>query len=282
MTYEAYLNGEKVIVTAALTGGVHGKEANPNIPETPEEIGKAAAEAEAAGASVVHVHARRDNGERAFATERFQTIDDEIRKRADDLVIQHSTGGTGAPLEKRRQPLRTDPAPEMASLDMGPLNRYAHLTSENTRGMVDSLADEMAERGIKPELEVFNDGHINEVYGLLDRRDLAEPFYATLIFGNGTVTPPQPQNFLNAIDNLPDGALFNTLGFGRHQLPFATMGIMFGGHVRVGLEDNVYYRRGELAESSAQLVRRVVNVAETLGREVATPAEARDILDLPT
>jgi len=280
MSYKDYLAGVPVIVTAALTGGVHGKEANPALPETPEEIGKAAAAAEAAGAAVVHVHARGDSGERSFATERFQAIDDAIRKYAEDVIIQHSTGGTGAPAEKRHQPLRTDPAPEMASLDMGPLNRYDHLTSENTRGMVDALHEEMVERGIKPELELFNDGHINEAHGLLARRELAEPVYATLIFGGGTLTRPRPRNLLNAVDNLPEGALFNTLGFGQHQLPFVTMGILLGGHVRVGLEDNVYYQRGELAESNAQLVERVRRVAGELGRAVASPEQAREILNL--
>jgi 3-keto-5-aminohexanoate cleavage enzyme len=280
VSYADYLDREPVVVTAALTGGVHGKEANPNLPETPDEIGRAAAEAEAAGAAVVHLHARTANGERSFATERFQEIDDAVREYADDVIIQHSTGGTGAPPADRHRPLRTDPAPEMASLDMGPLNRYDHLTSENTRAMVDGLHEEMVERGIKPELELFNDGHINEAHGLLERRDLAEPVYATLIFGGGTLTPPRPRNLLNAVDNLPDGATFNTLGFGPHQLPFATLGILLGGHVRVGLEDNVYYRRGELAESNAQLVERVVRVAEELGRPVATPAEARERLGL--
>lgn len=280
MSYESYLDGKPVVVTAALTGGVHGKEANPNLPETPEEIGRAAAAAEAAGAAVVHVHAREPNGERSFATERFQAIDDAVRDHADDVIIQHSTGGTGAPDAARHRPLRTDPPPEMASLDMGPLNRYQHLTSENTRALVDSLHDEMRDRGIKPELEVFNDGHSNEVHGLLERADVDEPTYATLIFGNGTLTRPRPRNLLNAIDDLPAAAEFNTLGFGPHQLAFATMGVLFGGHVRVGLEDNVYYERGELAESNAQLVERVVRVTDELGRPVATPAQAREILGL--
>ncbi|WP_135304657.1 BKACE family enzyme [Haloarcula amylovorans] len=280
MTYEAYLDGDPVIVTAALTGGVHGKETNPNIPETPEEIGRAAGAVEAAGASVVHLHARQQNGERSFETERFQEIDDAVRRHTDDIIVQHSTGGTGAPDADRHLPLRTDPPPEMASLDMGPLNRYDLLTSENTRGLVDSLHAEMVERGIKPELEVFNDGHRNELHGLLDRRDLADPVYATLIFGPGTLTRPRPENFLTATGDLPDGTLFNTLGFGRHQLPFAVMGLLFGGHVRVGLEDNVYYRRGEPAESNAQLVERVVRLAEELGRPLATTDESRSILGL--
>jgi len=280
MTYEDFLAGEPLIVTAALTGGVHGKEANPNLPETPEEIGRAAADAVEAGASVVHLHAREANGERAFSTERFQAIDDAVREHAGDGVIQHSTGGTAVPDELRQQPLRTDPPPEMASLDMGPVNRYDHLTSENTRATVEALHEEMVERGIKPELEVFNDGHLSEVHGLLERRDLAEPVYATVLFGGGTLTRPRPANFLNAIANLPEGALFNTIGTGRHQLPFATMGILFGGHVRVGLEDSVYYEAGELAESNAQLVDRVVELADTLGRPVATPDRTREILGL--
>lgn len=278
--YEAYLDDDPVIITAALTGGVHGKEANPNLPETPEEIGRAAGEVEAAGASVVHLHARKPNGERSFETDRFQEIDDAVRRHTDDIIIQHSTGGTGVPDDARHQPLRTDPPPEMASLDMGPLNRYERLTSENTRALVDSLHAEMVDRGIKPELEVFNGGHLNEVSGLLDRRDLADPVYATLIFGPGTLAPPTPANFLNAIDNLPEGALFNTLGFGRHQLPFATMGLLFGGHVRVGLEDNVYYDSGELAENNARLVERVVRLADELGRPVASAAEAREVLSV--
>jgi 3-keto-5-aminohexanoate cleavage enzyme len=280
VSYADFLADEPLIVTAALTGGVHGKEANPAIPETPAEIGQAAGTAEAAGASVVHLHAREPNGERSFETERFQAIDEAVREHAEDVILQHSTGGTGAPTAVRAQPLRTDPPPEMASLDMGPLNRYEHLTSENTRATVDALYDEMSERGIKPELELFNDGHVNEAHGLLERRDLAEPVHTTLIFGPGTLTRPRPRNFLNAIGNLPDGATFNTLGFGRHQLPFATMGILFGGHVRVGLEDNVYYEAGELAESNAQLVERVVRIAGELGRPVATPDQARSILGL--
>lgn len=280
MSYETYLAGEPVIITAALTGGVHGKEVSPHLPERPAEIAETAAACEEAGAAIVHLHARRENGERAFSRERFQELTEAVRDRT-DLVIQHSTGGTGAPDDLRHEPLRTDPAPDMASLDMGPLNRYQHLTSENTRALVESLAEEMRERGIKPEMELFNGGHVNEVYEVLDRRPdlLEEPLYATLIFGGGTTERPTPDNFRRLIDLLPAGTLFNTLGFGQHQLPFAAMGIVFGGHVRVGLEDNRYFRRGELA-TNAQLVERAATLARTLERPVATPDEARDILGI--
>ncbi|MFB6117877.1 3-keto-5-aminohexanoate cleavage protein [Halosegnis sp.] len=279
MSYETYLAGEPVIITAALTGGVHGKEANPAIPEAPEEIAAAAEACEAAGASVVHLHARDEHGERAFSRERFQALTRSVRERT-DLVVQHSTGGTGAPDDSRHEPLRTDPAPDMASLDMGPLNRYDRLTSENTRGLIDSLATEMAERGIKPEMELFNSGHITEARRLIEEGPLEPPYYGTLIFGNGTLTRPTPGNFLASVRDLPEETLFNTVGFGPHQLPFTAMGLIFGGHVRVGLEDNVYYRRGELATSNAQLVERAAKLAETLERPVATPAEAREILEL--
>lgn len=278
MTYEAYRNGKPVIVTAALTGGVQGKEANQNVPETPADVAEAAAAAEDAGASILHLHARTESGERAFATARFQELTGAVRDATDDAIIQHSTGGTAAPDALRAEPLRTDPAPEMASLDMGPLNRYDHLTSENTRALVAALHEEMQARGIKPELELFNGGHLNEALGIWD--DLADPPYVNLVFGGGTTTVPHPRNLLNLTDNLPAGAEFTTLAFGPHQLPLTTMSMLLGGHVRVGLEDNLYYRKGEPAESSAQLINRSVRIAEELGRPVASPAEAREMLGL--
>jgi len=278
VSYDDYRDGKPLIVTAALTGGVHGKEANPNVPETPEEVAEAAAAAEEAGASILHLHAREDSGERAFSTERFQELTEAVRAATDDVVIQHSTGGTAAPDALRAEPLRTDPAPEMASLDMGPLNRYDHLTSENTRALVDALHEEMQARGIKPELEVFNGGHLNESLRIWDELD--EPPYVNLVFGGGTTTIPSPRNLLNMVENVPDGAEFNILAFGPHQLPLTTMGILLGGHVRVGLEDNLYYAKGTQAESNAQLVERTVRIAEELGRPVASTAEAREILHL--
>ena len=278
--YGAYLDGEPVVVTAALTGGIHGKEANPNLPETPAEVAAAARECEEAGAAIVHLHARRESGERAFSRERFQELTEAVRAATDDVVVQHSTGGTGAPLQRRRQSLRTDPPPEMASLDMGPLNRSRHLTATNTRGTIDSLAAEMADREIVPEMEAFNSGHRNEVHRLVERDAVPDPPYVNLIFGPGTLERPHPRNLLNAARDLPAGAAFNTLAFGPHQLPLTTVATTLGGHVRVGLEDNLYYRRGELAVSNAQLVERTVSIAERLGRPVATPAETRELFDL--
>ena len=277
MTYDDYLEGKPVIVTAAITGGVHGKEAHPELPETPAEIAASAAECEAAGASVLHLHARRDNGERAFSRERFQEVTDAVRAATDDVIVQHSTGGTAAPDGLRAEPLRTNPPPEMASLDVCPVNRYDRLTSENTRATIEGLHNEMRDRGIKPELELFNNGGVGETRRLLD--ELREPPYLNLIFGPGTLSPPSPRSLLALVDELPANAEFNLLGFGRHQLPLTTLSILLGGHVRVGLEDNLYYERGELA-TNAQLVARAVRIAEELGRPVASTAQARETLGL--
>lgn len=278
MTYDSYLNGKPVIITAALTGGVQGKETIPNLPETPSEIAEAAVECEEAGASIVHLHARRENGERAFTTKRFQEVSNAVRKATDNIILQHSTGGTAAPDDLRAEPLRTDPAPEMASLDMGPLNRYAKLTSENTRDLINNLHEEMLNRGIKPELEVFNGGHLNESMQIWD--ELESPPYVNLVFGGGTTTIPHPRNLVTLVDNLPPDTEFNILGFGQHQLPLTTQGLLLGGHVRVGLEDNSYYRQGEPAESNAQLVNRAVRIANELERPVASPNDARSILGI--
>jgi 3-keto-5-aminohexanoate cleavage enzyme len=203
---------------------------------------------------------------------------DAVREATDDAIIQHSTGGTAAPDALRAEPLRTDPAPEMASLDMGPLNRYDHLTSENTRALVAAFHEEMQARSIKPELELFNGGHLNEALQIWD--EFEEPPYVNLVFGGGTTTIPHPRNLLNLVENVPANAEFTTLAFGPHQLPLTTMSMLLGGHLRVGMEDNLYYRKGEPAASSAQLVRRSVRIAEELGRPVASPAEAREILGL--
>ena len=277
MAYEDYLDKEKLILTVATTGGIHGKDANPNLPEQPHEIAEHARESERLGASIVHVHGRNEHGENDAS--RLQAVNDAIRERCEDIIIQNTTGGQ-APYDQRVQGIRTDPYPEMASLDMGPFNRGRQIITEHTRENIENLAVEMTEKGIKPELEVFNNGHLNEVYRLLEKDILEPPYYINLVFGPGTFTIPSPENLLNMVGNLPEGSLFNVLGIGKHQLPLTTMSILTGGHVRVGMEDNLYYRRGEPVESNAQLVGRSAELARALGRELATPAETREILGM--
>ncbi|XVH33591.1 3-keto-5-aminohexanoate cleavage protein (plasmid) [Haloferacaceae archaeon DSL9] len=275
--YEDYLNRKKLILTVATTGGVHGKDANPNLPEQPEEIAAQVRECEKQGAAIVHVHGRDEHGENS--ARRLQEVNDAIRERCDDIIIQNTTGGQSV-LEERIKGIRTTPYPDMASLDMGPFNRDQHIITEHNRHNIELLAKEMREKGIKPELEVFNNGHLNEVYRLIDLGLLEEPYYINIIFGKGTFSIPSPENLLNLVNNLPENAEFNVLATGPHQLPLTTMGAVLGGHVRVGMEDNLYYRRGEPVESNAQLVGRSARIVEELDRELATPDEAREILGM--
>jgi 3-keto-5-aminohexanoate cleavage enzyme len=277
MSYEDYLDDRKVILTVAPTGGVHGKDKNPNLPEQPEEIAEQVAACEELGASICHLHARDEHGENDAG--RLQEVNDAVRERCDDIVIQNTTGGQST-YDARVQGIRTDPVPEMASLDMGPFNRGQHIITEHTRNNIDSLAAEMREKGIKPELECFNNGHINEAYRLIERGALEEPYYFNLVFGHGTFTPPTPENVLNLVSNLPENAEFNLLAVGPHQLPLTTLSMILGGHVRIGMEDNLYYRRGEPAQSNAQLVERTARIADLLEVDLATPDETRERLGI--
>ena len=277
MSYEDYLSDRKTILTVAPTGGVHGKDKNPNLPEQPAEIAEQVAACEELGASICHLHARDEHGENDAA--RIQAVNDAVRDRCDDIVIQNTTGGQST-YDARVEGIRTDPYPEMASLDMGPFNRGQHIITEHNRHNIDRLAAEMREKGIKPELECFNNGHVNEVYRLIDRGALEEPYYFNLVFGHGTFTPPTPENVLNLVSNLPENSEFNLLAVGRHQLPLTTLSMILGGHVRVGMEDNLYYRKGEPAQSNSQLVERTARIADLLDADLATPAETRERLGL--
>lgn len=277
MTYQDYLDRRKIVLTVATTGGVHGKDANQNLPEQPEEIAAQVRECERLGAAIVHVHGRDEHGENDPT--RLQAVNDAIREQCDDIIIQNTTGGQ-SPFENRVAGIRTDPPPEMASLDMGPFNRGKHIITEHTRHNIERLAREMRSKGIKPEMEAFNNGHLNEVHRLIDKDILEPPYYINLILGPGTFTIPRPRNLLNLVDNLPEESVFNVLATGPHQLPLTTLGAIMGGHVRVGMEDNLYYDRGEPAVSNAQLVRRTAEIVQRLGRDLATPAEAREILGI--
>jgi 3-keto-5-aminohexanoate cleavage enzyme len=278
MTYADYRAGTPVVVTAALTGGVHGKDRHPNLPEQPDEIAAQAADCVAAGAAVLHLHARDAAG--AHDLSRLQEVTEAVRDACgDDVVVQHSTGGCG-PLADRVHGLRTDPPPEMASLDMGPFNRGYDTITQHSRANIETLAREMRSRGITPELEVFNGAQLSEVRRLIERGLVDEPPYVNLIFGEG-FTPPTPGNVCNLVHNLPPGAPFSVLATGPHQLPLTTLSVILGGHVRVGMEDNLHYRRGEPVRDNAQLVERAVRIVRELERPVATAADARTLLGVP-
>jgi 3-keto-5-aminohexanoate cleavage enzyme len=279
--FEDYFE-KKVILSVATTGGLHGKEANPNLPTQPEEVARDVAACEEAGASIVHLHARDEDGEDTKDLARFQALRDAIDEHCDDIIVNFTTGGGGIyPREERIAPvLETDPRPEVATIDVGPMNFGQTRTAINPREMSEEYARRMREAGVKPEIEVFNQGHVPEFEHLIEEGLLDTPYWATVILGMQTGTPPHPRNLVNFVDNLPPDTEWQALAVGRYQLPLTTMAMIMGGHVRVGMEDNVYYRKGELAESNAQLVRRSARIADELDRPIASAEDARTMLGL--
>lgn len=284
MGYEGYSDyfDKELIVSVATTGGMHGKEANPNLPEQPEEIVEDLRECEQAGASIVHVHARDEEGEPTKDVAKFQELRELIDERCNDMLVNFTTGpgGDQSRAGRLRPTLETEPTPDLATVDLGPLNPHDDFIAENTRSQNEEYAEKMREKGVKPELEVFGPGHLTEAHHLVDEGLLDPPYWTTLILGMRTGTIPRPRNLLNLVDNLPEGSEWQCMAIGEHQLPLTTMAILLGGHVRVGMEDNIYYREGELAESNAQLVERVAGIADLLERPIASPDDTREILNL--
>lgn len=277
---------EKLIITAALTGGIHGKEANPALPEQPDEIIRDAVDCYNAGAAIVHLHARDKQGRGVGDPKIFSEMNEGIRAQC-PVVVQNTTGGPGIPVEKRI--LSLDAKPEMASLNMGSVVFFVGDKKDikeqlfmNLRSEIEAFAKAMLERNIKPELEVYNPSMFGEVENLIQKGLLKKPYYVNFVMNVGGMGgyAGTPKNLLTMMEHLPEGAVFNVSGVGRAQLPLNTMAILTGGHARVGLEDNVFYRKGELARSNAQFVERVVRVAKEIGREIATPDEARKILGI--
>lgn len=316
---EHFKNWPPVIITCAITGGVHGKGANPALPETPEEQADSTYEAYKAGASVVHIHAR-DPGMN-YATnsanaEDYYKANHLVRERCPDLIVNNTCSG----MFKEQDPevinkFFADCNPELASLDVGML--YMRMKVRSPFDLVDpdeSVLEMLKQRGltvvdektlqyegvdmlgytqtekfaramkaadIKPELEVFNSQSWWFVDNLINQNLIDPPYWCQLVFGqDGACSPPTPMSALDMIDNMPPKSLFSAIGTGSLELPIITLSLIMGGHLRVGLEDNVYYKRGEKAESNAQLVARAVRLVHELNREVATPAQAREMLGI--
>lgn len=290
-----------MIIQVALTGGFQGKESNPNIPETAEEQADQVFEAYKAGASVVHVHARdpKNYGQMTSNPEDYSRVNKMIRERCPDIVINNTTGGSPTmKAEERMACLYADPKPDVASLNPGPFMinyqrperpesiphpREAALidaTMPITYGEVFSFAEKMKERGIKPEVELFHPGHYWVVRDLIKKNLMTPPYIIQLVMGFQTSIFPTPWNVLSCVQELPDNSVFLIPGVGAFELPMNAMAIILGGHVRVGLEDNYLYSRGELAKSNAQLVERAARMGRDMNREIATPAQAREMLGL--
>lgn len=268
---------DKLIITAAICGAEVTKENNPNVPYTVEEIGREAESAYKAGASIIHLHVRYDDGTPTQDKERFRLCMEEIRRRCPDVIIQPSTGGAvGMSNDERLQPIEL--LPEMATLDCGTLNFGGDEIFVNTENTIKYFGQRMIEKGIKPEIEVFDKGMVDYAIKFAKQGYILKPMHFDFVLGVQMTATARDLAFM--VDSIPEGSTWTVAGVGRYQFPMAALGIVMGGHVRVGFEDNVYISKGVLAKSNGELVEKVVRLANELGREVATPDEARQILGL--
>ncbi len=274
---------DKVIITVAQTGALVTKEMNPNIPEQPDEIAASAYECYNEGAAICHIHGRDKKGENTSDVEVFKAIRKGIRDRC-NLIIQYSTGG-GPNLTQEQRIECLQASPEMASLNMGTMMRisgkYAGVPWSNMPHEIELYVSKMRDLGIKPEMEVYNVAMFQQVNDIIKKGFVGKPYYINIVLGMKYqgACDATPKMLSTMIDFLPDDALFNCTAVGSAQLPMTTMAMILGGCVRVGLEDNIFYRKGELA-TNAQLVARTVRIARELGKEPAIPDEAREILGL--
>lgn len=270
---------EKLIITAAICGAEVTKEQNPSVPYTVEEIGREAEKAYKAGASIIHLHVREDDGTPTQCKQRFAECIEEIKRRCPEVIIQPSTGGAvGMSNRERLQP--TELLPEMATLDCGTCNFGGDDIFVNTENTIKEFGARMIELDIKPEVEVFDKGMIDMAIRLQRKGFIKAPMHFNLVMGvNGGINA-EIRDFVFMKGSIPPGSTYTVSGIGRNEFPLAAMAIIDGGHVRVGFEDNVYLSKGVLAKSNGELVEKVARLAKELGREVATPAEARAILGI--
>jgi 3-keto-5-aminohexanoate cleavage enzyme len=275
---------DKVIITVAQTGALVTKQMNPDLPEQPEEIAASAYACYNEGAAIVHIHARDPSGQNTASIETFREIHEKIRARA-NIIIQDSTGG-GPNLSQEERINCLKAGPEMASLNMGTMMRlsgpYAGVPWSNMPHEIEIYVKRMRELGVKPEMEVYSHPMLRDVNSLISKGLVDKPYYINIVLGMKYqgACDATPRILWSILDMLPPEAIFNCTAVGSAQLPLTTMSMILGGCVRVGMEDNLYYRKGEMAASNSQLVARTVRLARELGKEPATPDEARQILGL--
>ena len=268
-----------VIITAALTGSRISREQTPHIPITPEEIAAEGIAAWRAGAAIVHIHVRGADGAGAQDMDAFRRVTEALRAETDVILCLTTSGipGKNLPTAERIAPLAL--RPEMASFDAGTIQMEAGMFV-NEPEFLDALAAEALARGVKLELECFDLGMVHTALRYRAEGKIPAPLHFQFVTGTRYGMPATAPALVAAVDLLPEGSTWSVIGVGRTQTPMAMLALAMGGHVRVGLEDNIYYRRRELATGNAQLVERVVRLAGEVERPVATPDEARRLLGL--
>ena len=270
---------DKLIISCCICGAEVTKENNPAVPYTVEEIAREAKSAYDAGAALIHLHVRWDDGTPTQDKGRFQECVDAIRKVCPDVIIQPSTGGAvGMTDLERLQSTEITPTPEMATLDCGTCNFGGDEIFINTDNTINNFGDIMKERGIKPECEVFDKGMIDLALKAAKKGHIDYPIHFDFVLGvQMTATV---RDLVYMATSIPAGCTWTATGIGKTAWDIAAATIAMGGHVRVGFEDNVYMSKGVLAKSNGEMVERVVQMAKLMNREVATPDEARQILGL--
>ncbi|MBW2370705.1 MAG: 3-keto-5-aminohexanoate cleavage protein [Deltaproteobacteria bacterium] len=287
------------MICVAVNGGVQGKEYNEAIPEMPDEIADSVYGAYKAGASIVHIHARNPEKiyDPAIDTEAWHTVNSKVRERCPDIIINNTTGGGhGMTMDQRLSCL--DAKPELASLNLIPDMSKFYLKERKaplmhprpaveiddclpfTYKIVNQFAAEMKKRGIKAELETYHPGGAWVIRDLINNGHLEKPYWVQTVMGVQTCSFPTVENVVQLLKENPEDSLWLLSAIGPYQLPLTTLAILMGGHARVGLEDNIYYGRGKKLESNAQVVERTVRISHELNREVATPAQAREMLGI--
>lgn len=270
---------DKLIITCAITGAEVTKDHTPYIPYTKEDIVKEAQAAYKAGASIIHLHARKEDGTPTQDKQRYKVLIDAIKAVCPDVIIQPSTGGAVGMSLKERLAV-TDLPIEMATLDCGTLNFGGDAIFVNTENDIKHMAKLMESKHIYKELECFEKGHIDMVLRLHKKGFINAPLHFSFVLGvNGGMTgEARDFNFLK--DSIPAQATYSVAGIGKYEFPLAELAIKAGGHVRVGLEDNIYLEKGVLAKGNKPLVDKVVAIAKKYNRPIATPNEARTILNI--
>ena len=285
----------KVIITVATTGGLHGKEANPALPEQPKEIIQAMKDSYNAGASIAHIHVRDKNGLTTSSLDVYHEVLQGIVDNCPGMITQVGNGigvryengrdkpAVGFTQEERMALLDIQPRPDMLTVNAGTFH-FQHKSTEflfsNSKAWNAEFINGCKERGIHNEFEVYDLSHIANIMKLAEQGVVTGPMHFTLVIGIDGGIPASPQNLMTMIDALPEGCSWQVVCIGKYQVPLSTMVLAMGGNIRVGFEDNVYYDHGVLAVSNAQFVERAVRLARELGREIATPEEAREMLQM--
>lgn len=270
-----------MVITAAMVGAEVTRAQTPALPITADEIGEDAAKCREAGAAMVHIHVRTPDGKPSQDTELFRAAIRAIRKRC-DVLIQVSTGGAvGMNVDERCGPLRLTGSdrPDMATLSTGTVN-FGDDVFWNPRPLVRDIAKRIQSLGLRPEIECFDAGMVDEAYALEKEGFIGFPAHFDFVLGVGGALAARPEalDFLRGY--VPAGSTWTCAAMGRHQLPFVELSAERGGNARVGIEDNIYLSKGVLAKGNYELVAEGAKRAKAKGRALATPQEARELLRL--